>query len=514
MLERKPLMVEESTFTYAVPSEAALLQAVGDLAAALEPGDFVTLTGDLGSGKTTFARALIRQLADDQQLEVPSPTFTLVQTYTMPRFTVVHTDFYRVTDASELTELGIDDLPVDAVALIEWPERAPQVLPEHRWDVSFALIPEKGPEFREVRISGLGKNAPRALRLAARRRFLDESGYARGIAERLAGDASTRFYQRVRVGERSLILMDAPRRPDGPPVRNGKPYSAVAHLAEDVKPFVAIARALRGLGFSAPQILAADLAEGLVVLEDLGSELVVAGNPPAPVPARYEAAVHILATLHKLRLPTKLPVAPHVDYELPTYDTDAFQIECELLLDWYLPRYGTAPSDEVRKDFIGLWREALWPVLAQPKTWVLRDYHSPNLIWLPERRGIACLGLIDFQDALLGPAAYDLASLLQDARVDVPEPLELDLIGRYVRARTVSDQGFDVPQFAQVYSTLAAQRASKILGIFTRLDQRDGKPQYLRHLPRVFRYLQRSLRHPALSRLSGWYEQHVRAPST
>jgi aminoglycoside/choline kinase family phosphotransferase len=128
------------------------------------------------------------------------------------------------------------------------------------------------------------------------------------------------------------------------------------------------------------------------------------------------------------------------------------------------------------------------------------------------RLSLAQSDLIDFQDALLGPAAYDLASLLQDARVDVPERLELDLIGRYVRARSVSDQAFDVPQFAQVYSTLAAQRASKILGIFTRLDQRDGKPQYLRHLPRVFRYLQRSLRHPALSRLAGWYEQHVRAP--
>jgi Predicted phosphotransferase related to Ser/Thr protein kinases len=124
----------------------------------------------------------------------------------------------------------------------------------------------------------------------------------------------------------------------------------------------------------------------------------------------------------------------------------------------------------------------LEPALAQPKTWVLRDYHSPNLIWLPERRGLGCLGLIDFQDALLGPAAYDLASLLQDARVDVPEALELDLMGRYVRARSIADASFDVPQFAMIYATLAAQRASKILGIFTRLNRRDRKPQYLRHI--------------------------------
>jgi hypothetical protein len=287
MLERKPLMIDDSTFTYAAPNEEALLQAVGDLAAALQPGDFVSLTGDLGSGKTTFARALIRQLAGDQQFEVPSPTFTLVQTYTLPRLAIVHADFYRVTDASELTELGFDDQSAESVTLLEWPERAPQVLPEDRWEVSFALLPEQGAEFREVRISGLGKHEARGRRLAARRRFLNDSGYTRAIAEHLAGDASTRFYERVRLGERSLILMDAPRRPDGPPVRNGKPYSAIAHLAEDVKPFVAIAQALRGLGFSTPRILAADLEEGLVVLENLGSDLVVTGNLPAPIPARY-----------------------------------------------------------------------------------------------------------------------------------------------------------------------------------------------------------------------------------
>src|ERR1044072_6350327 len=180
MLERKPL-TDDSTFTYAVTSEEALLQVVGDLTAALQPGDFVSLTGDLGSGKTTFARALIRHLAGDEQFEVPSPSFTLVQTYTLPRFTITHADFYRVTDASELTELGFDDLSADSVTLLEWPERVPQILPEDRWEVSFALIPEQGPEFREVRISGLGKHEARARRLAARRRFLNESCYMRGV---------------------------------------------------------------------------------------------------------------------------------------------------------------------------------------------------------------------------------------------------------------------------------------------------------------------------------------------
>ena len=507
-------MVDDSSFTLAVPSEEALRQLVGAFAAALEPGDVVSLSGDLGTGKTTFARALIRHLADDDTLEVPSPTFTLLQTYELPRFPLVHADFYRVTDASELDQLGFDDLPPLSVILVEWPERAPNALPADRWDIAFGLNAKAGPNYRDVRVTGLGEYAPRAARLAARRRFLNECGYQGALCERLTGDASSRSYQKILTGKRNLILMDSPRRPDGPPVRDGKPYSAIAHLAEDVRPFVAIARALRALGFSAPEVIAADLDDGFIVLEDLGSELVVSGDPPAPIRVRYEAAVHILGTLHKLKLPARLPVAPQVEYRLPTYDMDAFLIESELLIDWYLPNYGTAPSPAAREDYVRLWRRALEPALAEPKTWVLRDYHSPNLIWLPERRGLGCLGLIDFQDALLGPAAYDLASLLQDARVDVPEALELDLMGRYVRGRSIADASFDVPQFAMIYATLAAQRASKILGIFTRLNRRDRKPQYLRHLPRVWGYLQRSLRHPALGQLAAWYDEHVPSPDT
>jgi aminoglycoside/choline kinase family phosphotransferase len=143
---------------------------------------------------------------------------------------------------------------------------------------------------------------------------------------------------------------------------------------------------------------------------------------------------------------------------------------------------------------------------------VLRDYHSPNLLWLPQREGIARIGLVDFQDALIGPAAYDVASLLQDARVDVPESMEMNLLGRYVRARLSQDRGFDTGAFTLLYATLAAQRATKILGIFARLQRRDGKPQYLRHMPRLWGYLQRSLAHPALAALKAWYAANVPLP--
>ena len=140
---------------------------------------------------------------------------------------------------------------------------------------------------------------------------------------------------------------------------------------------------------------------------------------------------------------------------------------------------------------------------------MLRDFHSPNLLWLPDRQGVARVGLLDFQDAVIGPTAYDLASLLQDARVDVPDELEVTLLSRYVQKRREADPDFDPPAFIKSYATLAAQRASKILGIFARLNQRDGKPQYLRHIPRVWAYLQRSLAHPSLAPLGAWYSVHV-----
>jgi aminoglycoside/choline kinase family phosphotransferase len=202
-------------------------------------------------------------------------------------------------------------------------------------------------------------------------------------------------------------------------------------------------------------------------------------------------------------------VAPHVDYRLPSYDMEAFLIEAELLLDWFLPRFGVQLPDERGSEFRSLWRELLQPAIDSPPTWVLRDYHSPNLLWLPRRAGLAQLGLLDFQDALMGPAGYDLASLLQDARIDVPEQTELALLARYVRARRLNDRDFDHTEFIKLYVTLAAQRASKILGIFARLDMRDGKPQYLRHMPRVWGYLQRSLGHPALAPLAAWYGANV-----
>ena len=505
-------MTDPVTFSLALSNETATAHLMADLALLIGPGDVITLSGDLGAGKTAAARAMIRYLAGDDALEVPSPTFTLAQTYDLPAFPLVHADLYRVNDASELEEIGLSPLPEGTVALIEWPERAPNAFPHDRIDVALNHRPALGSTARAAEITGYGKAAAQVARLKALRHFLDGAGYADAKRQRMAGDASTRSYARLIREDGVVILMNAPRRPDGLAIYDGKSYSAAVHLAEDVKPFVAIASGLRERGFSAPAIHHADLEAGFLVTEDFGSAGFIEGDPPAPIAERYQAATDMLAALHREPLPEILPLAPQSTYAMPTFDTNALLVEVGLMLEWYLPDRGVEPTEHMQAEFVDMWRDLLNKPAAAASTWVLRDFHSPNLIWLAEREGLAKVGLIDFQDAVLGPAAYDLVSLLQDARIDVPEELELALLTRYIKTRRASDETFDRAGFAELYAIMSAQRNTRLLGTFARLNRRDGKPQYLRHQPRIWTYLNRSLAHPALSRFRNWYAANVPPP--
>jgi len=472
------------------------------LALLLKAGDIIALSGPLGAGKTTFARALITRLGSEG--EVPSPTFALMQRYETPRLTLTHCDFYRL-EPSELDELGLDDAVSEGAVIVEWPERASRWLPCDRLDV--AMDETATPDRRRIVLTGHGSWAARLKRLRALSEFLDRTPYAEAGARYLLGDASTRSYARLVLPDRSAILMNSPRQPDGPPIRDGKPYSALVHLAEDVTPFVAVAAALRERGLSAPAIHAFDLDRGFLILEDLGDRVfgseVERGRPLAEL---WGPAVDVLAALALKGPPDLLPIEGHTPYRLPSFDADAMLTEASLLIDWFWPAlHGKETPSALAEEFAVLWR----PLLAQAEKadlgWVLRDYHSPNLMWLPEREGVRRVGILDFQDALKGPLAYDLVSLLQDARLDVPEALERELLARYCAARAAQSQQFSSDQFVSLYATLGAQRNSKILGIFARLAKRDGKRGYLAHIPRVARYLERDLAHPSLRELRRFY---------
>jgi tRNA threonylcarbamoyl adenosine modification protein YjeE len=505
-------MSEPATFPVALANETATAQLMADLALLINAGDVITLSGDLGAGKTAAARALIRYLSGDETLEVPSPTFTLVQAYELSPYPLLHADLYRINDASELEEIGLSPLPEGAVALIEWPERAGTALPADRIDIALSHRPALGSTARAALITGHGRSAAQVERLRALREFLEGAGALDATRLRMPGDASTRSYARLAKNDGTLILMNSPKRPDGPAIYDGKSYSAAVHLAEDVKPFVAIARGLRERGFSAPAVHHGDLDAGFLITEDFGNAPFVEGDPPAPIAQRYQMATDMLVALHREPLPETLPLAPGISYAIPVFDTDALLVELGLMPEWYLPDRNAALADGPRNEFTALWRALLAKLLAAPKTWVIRDFHSPNLIWLDERPDIKKVGIIDFQDAVLGHPAYDLVSLLQDARVDAPEQLELALLTRYIKARRDADPGFDAAAFAEHYAIMSAQRNTRLLGTFARLNRRDGKPHYLKHQPRIWSYLNRSLAHPALSGLRAWYGEHVPPP--
>lgn len=358
-------------------------------------------------------------------------------------------------------------------------------------------------------------------RLAA---FLSATCWGDGVVAPLAGDASNRRYLRVSRGGETAVLMDAP------PERG-----------EDVRSFLAVTGWLLDRGLSAPRVLAADVAAGLVLLEDLGDDLYARHlvRRPADEPALYAAAVDLLAGLAEApppmvtaapdpaaalpdgnETPTSPPppafparggaggeVTPSAHLPLPPYDQTALDREAGLFTGWWLPSVAQV-SPAMAEDYAALVREATAPVAATREVVVLRDYHAENLLWLPGRDGAARVGLLDYQDALAGHAAYDLVSLLEDARRDTGEALREAMVARYLAARP----GLDANAFGAAYAILGAQRNLKIIGIFARLAWRDGKPRYLSLIPRVWQHLQRDLSHPALARLADWVERHAPPP--
>lgn len=487
------------TWTLAPLTLPALERLAEVLALYAHSGDLILLEGDLGAGKTTFARAFIRALAADPELEVPSPTFALLQSYETPRATVHHFDLYRLGGPAEVREIGFEEAQATGVALVEWPERAGGLLTAERLTLQLADGPE--PDNRLAALTGTGAWAGRLEHIERVSGFLERTPWRGAQLSHLAGDASRRSYARLRKDNATALLMDSPPLPDRPIVKDGKPYWAVAHSAPDVRSFVAVGDALANYGLSVPAIIATDTANGLLLVEDLGDNTFEAAlRDGAPMRELYRAATDVLVEL------AQRPAPPF----LPRYDLGALMIEARLLLDWYWPQVtGRTPSPSQVCEFEELWTEALAPILAAPPAWVLRDVHSPNLLWLPERAGLAKVGLIDFQDALAGHAAYDLASLLFDARLNVPAALEAELLAYALAQRRARNPAFDAGHFALAYATLAAQRNTKILGIFARLAQRDGKPGYLKHFPRIRSYLARALAHAGLADLSDWYRRNL-----
>ncbi len=475
-------------------SETETAQIAADIGLALKPGDLLLLEGDLGAGKTVFCRSLIRTLAENPVLEVPSPTYTLCQTYD-GRLPVAHYDLYRLAGMDELDELGWEDFLETGVSLMEWPGNCFDETPVN--SVTITITAGTGDE-RTLLIDGEPSLKERIERSFEVRRFLRNSGRPDAVRKFLLGDASVRSYETI---DNETVLMNAPEMPDGPIVKNGKPYSKIAHLAENVTAFVAIDEVLRSKGFRAPEIYSRDLDAGLLLIEHLGNNGLI-DLDGKPIAERYFAAAQLLAEMHEQSFGNQVILSEAVCHDIPAYDRGAMMAEVELMLKWYVPHYSKSEPDP--GTFIGIWNALIDKLQDHPTSLVLRDYHSPNLIWDDREKGSRRVGLIDFQDAVIGPQSYDLASLAQDARVSISEALEAEILQHYVSARHRLAPAFDETQFRTGYAIMAAQRATKVIGIFVRLDVRDNKPNYLQHLPRAKDYLARSLRHPVLRQYRKW----------
>ena len=307
--------------------------------------------------------------------------------------------------------------------------------------------------------------------------FIDGAGWSDATRITVAGDASNRRYERLsRADGSTIILMDAP-----------------ADKGEDVRPFIAIAEHLRSIGLSAPEILQRDIANGFLLIEDLGDDLfkqVIARDANLELPL-YEASVDVLTVLHAAPLP-----------ELAPYDIATMTNFAARAYDWYLFGLTGQRSTPEQAKFEQIMANLLAPVDAAPSVLIQRDYHAENLLWLPARQGAARVGLLDFQDAMRGHAAYDLVSILQDARRDVPREIETRMIDRYL-AQNPQDKG----AFRAAYAILGVQRNLRIVGAFARLCIDLGKPRYIDLIPRVWEFVERNLAHPALAPVA----DHIRA---
>lgn len=314
-------------------------------------------------------------------------------------------------------------------------------------------------------------------------KFLADNGWQNATSMPLAGDASHRKYFRVFVDDATAILMDAPPK------------------KEATEPFVVITQHLHNLGYSAPTIIAQDSENGLVLLEDLGDNtFTIILNSGVDESRLYECAVDLLVDLHKR------PLSQSLHPSLPVYDDNLLLYELKLFSDWYLPHI--LPNEVVqiaREVYISIWLELLPLCQSSPKTLVHRDFHADNLMWLPDRSGLASCGLIDYQDAVAGPSAYDLMSLIEDARRDLRPGLPDQLKKRYL----IEFPDLNHEKFMQSFHILAAQRHCKVIGIFFRLAIRDNKNTYLSHIPRVWNHLENACFFAKLNPLREWLDQYI-----
>ena len=452
----------QTCLTFDLPNPEATDRLALLFAHALGAGDALLLSGPIGAGKSHLARTLIRERLGNPGEDVPSPSFTLVQTYPADP-PIWHADLYRLTHPDEVLELGLDEAFRSAVALVEWPDRLGADAPESAISVTLSVAGEG----RRAVVQVPGRPAlAAALRAMALADFVERCGWGEAKRGPMAGDASGRRLERLTLDGRTAVLLDNP-----------------PGLPDRLEDFLRMDRHLRRIGLSAPEVMAEDLANGFVLMEDFGDMLFARRLVEAPDTEAdlYQLAADLLIEMQAHPAPPGLP-----DLSAEAWADAAMLSVTEYRLGVTGDLADPAP---LKAALAGATRR----LADGPRVLIHRDYFAGNLLLLP-REGLRRAGLIDFQLGQLGQPVYDLVSLLQDARRDVSPLVVAEVTARFKAAK--GDAGFDA-----AYAVWGVQRALRILGVFARLCRTEGRAEYLPHLPRVMRDLRQNLQHPELAAL-------------
>jgi N-acetylmuramate 1-kinase len=457
-----------------LPDLSATEALAHKLAPLLKKGDFLSLEGGLGTGKTALARALLQALGVKGTIE--SPTFTMVQRYETPDFPANHFDLFRLKKVNELDDIGWNGALADGLAIVEWSERAESRMPPDRLSLTFSL---SGTYERTCTLKGYGKwskheELVHIARDAEVRGFAAESGWGKVTVECIQAKRHRRFYRLTRDDGKTAIMLDAD---------------------EDQKTlqFVTLASILKDLDLSSPEIYATRPRRGLALMEDFGDANVgrLIDEQMQAYPY-FQRAVHVLVRIHSQFEAIKIKYL-----EVPTFTSALFAARVDKFLDHYFPyvlkREATA---EERSNFHDAWRRTLEPVDHLPQTLMLRDFTPDNVMDLPDRKGWRSLGLLDFQDAGLGPIAYDLASFCDVVRRDGGDDYLSMMITQY-HERAKPACTLEVLQ--RGCTVLAAQRHTRALGLIA------GRPDKMDYLPRAQNYLGRLLREEAMKPVRSWF---------
>jgi len=463
----------------------------------IQKGDFISLVGPMGSGKTTLSKYIINSIGEVIQ-EVTSPTFNLSQTYPTQRSLITHYDLYRIENYTDLEEIGFKEALEEGIVIVEWADKFSHELPKDRLEIK---IEDNGKNKRIAYIKGYGCWKKRLERNIHLNNFI--SGCDLKIVNKnwMKGDASERSYQRIVTEDNSYVVMNNNQR---------KKEINPTKIAENIEAFILINYYLESLGIKIPRILKIDRKNSFLLLEDLGniqySKINLNDNHVFDYYApAIESLVLIQNSQHKKNL--KYNGMEHV---LNFYDKDIYLEEVKLLIDWYWPyKKGTLCEINVYKEYTAIWNTLLSKI-SQSSTLTLRDFHSPNLLWVNNENGLRRCGIIDFQDALIGHPLYDLVSLTQDARIDISRELETKILNYYNELKySQASKNLEI-NLVQDYHIIATQRCFKILGVFARLAMSSKKPEYLLHIPRIIGYIERNFENKVLKDLKEWFERNFK----